>query len=189
MRTISITLLVALVACGEGARFAAEASTGALGAARQEPGSQRACTHQHIYLTAEKLRVMKASSNAGEGIWMDFVLPLPRQIDLLNLSEAGVFESLGVPLLALGDYQEVRLVLASGGHAVQPASGPAVTLEVTSDAQAELKLQGAWQGTPGEKLDLVLQGTFSCDQVVQAAPSGVYRLTPTLQVQVRAHLP
>jgi len=189
MRTFISTLLVALVgACGgggEGAPFQDVASTGGAGAARQEAGSQKGCTHQHIYLTVERLRVQKASADGSNGVWMDFILPLPRQIDLLNLNDAGVLESLGVPLLPLGEYQEVRLVLASEGHAVQPANGPTVALDVPSGAQSGLKLQGAWKGTPGPKLDLVLADTFSCDQVVQAGTSGVYRLKPTLQVQVR----
>jgi len=189
MRTTVATLLGVLVAAcgggGEGSPLPQDASTGVVGAASPQAERQSGCTHQHVYVTVERLLVQKSGSNTSDGLWMDFKLALPRQIDLLNLADAGVFESLGVPLLPLGDHDQVRLVLTKDGHSVQPDAGPAVMLEAPDGVPSGLQLRGAWKGTPGPRLDLVLPDDFSCEQIVQAAGPGVYRLQPTLKVHVK----
>lgn len=178
---ISFALVVALAACGGGG-----------GGVSDEPLAESAgkavCSHQHLYLTVELVRVRQA---VGEQ-WMDITLPSPQRIDLMNLG-GGLLQALGAAPLPAGHYTEVRLILASndagGGllNAVQPTGGSAAPLAVPSAAHSGLKLKGDFVVPAGQTGDVALQAFDPCEAVMQTGDrtSPRYQLKPEMSAIVQ----
>jgi hypothetical protein len=188
MRNLIATTLISLLnACGGGGDPGSPVNSAfAAGVAMQaQTARARACGAQHVFVTVSRVQLQDL-----RGGWLDFILPVPRQVDLLDLREVGVLQALGVPLMPLGSYGQVRLVLAAQSetandliHGVQQDDGLRAKLNVPAGNQAGLKLQGSWSGTPGERLDLVLDSTQACDVL---APAGdAYRLRPTIDAKIQ----
>lgn len=190
-----LALAAALAACGGGAGSSAPGDGVALaqrsdsGGTLSQPAAPAACSYQHVYVTVERVRVLR-QTDSGEQ-WLDFALPAPRQVDLLNAG-AGLLQALGVAPLSPGHYTGLRLVLASskadGGtaNAVQPMGAGLLPLTVPSGAQSGLKLQGDFLVPAGQAGDVVVKDFDPCDAVVQTGKpdSPSFLLKPELSASV-----
>lgn len=176
-----------LAACGGGG--GGGGGTGTLRVAMTDAPS---CGYDHVYITVEKVRVhTSATAEDSAGGWQEIVLSPARRIDLLDLTN-GVLEELGSTPLPAGNYQQVRLVLASNTGNNQLANavdltgdgeGP-IALTTPSAAQSGLKLQAHFTVEANQLADLVLDFD-ACKSVVKAGKSGKYILKPVISVTKR----
>lgn len=175
-----------LVACGGGGGSSAAAP----GTLRLAMTDAPACGYDHVYVTVDRVRVHQSGSAAdADGGWSEVVLPTPKRMDLLTLTN-GVLEELGQTSLPAGTYSQVRLVLVENGgnnqlaNAVQPTGGALVALNTPSAQQSGLKLKTNFTVVSGQTADLMLDFD-ACRSVVVAGGSGSYNLKPVLSVTPR----
>lgn len=180
-------LLAALVAgCGGGSSSSnADSEPGVL---RVSLTDAPACGYDAVHVTVERVRVHKSSTAAdGDAGWHEIVLPAPRRVDLLTLTN-GVLEELGETSLPAGTYTQLRLVLAdnaAGGapyaNSVVPTGGREVALTTPSAQQSGLKLNVNLTVRPNQVADFVLDFD-ACRSVVRRGASGQYNLKPVISV-------
>ena len=175
-----------LVACGGGGG-GTSAPTGTL---RMAMTDAPACGFDHVFITVDRVRVNTSSSAADEDAgWREIVLPQPRRIDLLDLTN-GVLEELGQTDLPPGNYTQMRLVLAPNtavdplANAVQPTRGALQALDTPSAQQSGLKLKTKLQVQENQTTDVVLDFD-ACRSIVQRGNSGRYNLKPVMSVLQR----
>ncbi len=103
------------------------------------------------------------------------------QVDLTTLTN-GVLQSLGTTALPAGQYQQIRLLLASTGNANYVVDGGVpYPLTVPSGLQTGIKLIGQFTVTANTLADVVLDFD-ACRSVVSAGNSGKYLLKPVISI-------
>jgi len=183
--TGAVALVVALSACGGGN----EASSGN-GTLRLALTDAPSCGYDAVNVTVQKVRVHRTST-AGEtdSGWSEVVLPSPRRIDLLTLTN-GVLEELGETSLPAGKYTQLRLVLAPNdsaspmANAVTPTGGVETALTTPSGQQSGLKTPIDIDVSPNEVADFVLDFKV-CESIVKRGNSGQYNLKPVIAMLPR----
>ena len=195
---VALAASVALVACGggggSGVSNAPAVPTPGGGAAPATSGTLRvsltdapACGYDEVNVTVERVRVHQSSAASdGDGGWVEIpVVNGPRKVDLLSLTN-GVLMELGETTLAVGQYSQIRLVLASNqsvamANTVKLTGGIETELKTPSAQQSGLKLINGFTVAPGAMTDIVLDFD-ACKSVVKAGNSGQYLLKPVIRM-------
>ena len=176
-----------LVACGGGG--GSGTPTGTLNLAMTDAP---ACGYDHVYVTVNKIRVHQSAAADGTELlgWRELSIPTQR-IDLLSLTN-GVLQELGSMPLPVGNYQQLRLVLADNptnpttanplaNALVLSGSGTEIPLATPSAQQSGFKLQARFDVQSGQVVDMVLDFD-ACRSIVKAGASGRYNLKPVVAV-------
>lgn len=149
-----------------------------------------ACGYDHVYVTVDRVRVHQSStaSDADAG-WAEVVLPTPRRIDLLSLTN-GVLDELGQTPLPAGRYTQLRLVLAPNGNGNAAPIANAIRLTgdtqdtplvTPSGQQSGLKMNVNIDVAANQMVDAVLDFD-ACKSIVRAGNSGRWLLKPVIRV-------
>jgi hypothetical protein len=151
-----------------------------------------ACGYDHVYVTVNKIRVHQSAAADGTELlgWREVSIPTQR-IDLLSLTN-GVLQELGSMPLPVGNYQQLRLVLADNpanpttanplaNALVLSGSGTEIPLTTPSAQQSGFKLQARFDVQSGQVADMVLDFD-ACRSIVKAGASGRYNLKPVVAV-------
>jgi hypothetical protein len=151
-----------------------------------------ACGYDHVYVTVNKIRVHQSAAADGTELlgWRELSIPTQR-IDLLSLTN-GVLQELGSLPLPVGNYQQLRLVLADNpatpttanplaNALVLSGSGTEIPLTTPSAQQSGFKLQARFDVQSGQVADMVLDFD-ACRSIVKAGASGRYNLKPVVAV-------
>jgi hypothetical protein len=151
-----------------------------------------ACGYDHVYVTVNKIRVHQSAAADGTELlgWRELSIPTQR-IDLLSLTN-GVLQELGSLPLPVGNYQQLRLVLAENpanpttanplaNALVLSGSGTEIPLATPSAQQSGFKLQARFDVQSGQVADMVLDFD-ACRSIVKAGGSGRYNLKPVVAV-------
>jgi hypothetical protein len=175
-----------LVACGGSG---GGTSTGTLNLAMTDAP---ACGYDHVYVTVNKIRVHQSAAPDGTELlgWRELSIPTQR-IDLLSLTN-GVLQELGSMPLPVGNYQQLRLVLAENpanpttanplaNALVLSGSNSEIPLTTPSAQQSGFKLQARFDVQSGQVADMVLDFD-ACRSIVRAGASGRYNLKPVVAV-------
>jgi hypothetical protein len=186
-RAAPVLAAAALVACGGGGVGGGSGGTGIM---RVSLTDAPACGYDNVFVTVEKVRVnQNSSAEDNEGGWSEIVLPTPKRVDLLTLTN-GVLEELGTTSLPAGNYTQLRLVLAENtaanplANAVKPTGGAQTALDTPSAQQSGLKLKTNLAVAEGQTADVVLDFD-ACKSVVKAGNSGKYNLKPVISAFLR----
>ena len=203
---LSAAVLGSLVACGGGGggggSFPVAASTptspsSSTSTSTAEKGTLRlamtdapACGYDAVNVTVTKVRVHQsadaAESDAG---WQDLPVDPAARIDLLSLTNGVLFE-LGQLPLPVGNYTQLRLVLADNGgstplaNSVVPTGDKEIALKTPSGQQSGLKAKADIAVAANQMADFVIDFD-ACKSVVKAGNSGQYLLKPVLSVVPR----
>lgn len=180
-KILTLAMPVLLAACGGGGGDSSPSTpNGTLHVSMTDAPS---CGFEHVYVTVSQVRV-NASSQAGDNDagWTSIVLPSPQKIDLLSLTN-GVLADLGQTALPAGQYQQVRLLLASNSgntlaNSVVPNGGKEVPLDTPSATQSGYKIIQPFTVQPNTLVDLVLD--FNACKSVVTRGNGSYALKPVV---------
>jgi hypothetical protein len=151
-----------------------------------------ACGYDHVYVTVNKIRVHQSAAADGTELlgWRELSIPTQR-IDLLSLTN-GVLQELGSLPLPVGNYQQLRLLLAENpanpttanplaNALVLSGSNSEIPLTTPSAQQSGFKLQARFDVQSGQVADMVLDFD-ACRSIVKAGASGRYNLKPVVAV-------
>jgi hypothetical protein len=194
-KALALTALIpfVLTACGGGGggsgnsnnsssnnSGSSNAQTGTLHVAMADSPS---CGFDHVFITVLQVRV-NASSDAGDNDagWSTISLAVPQKIDLLSLTN-GVLADLGQTALPAGQYQQVRLVLASNdantlANSIVPTGGNEQPLDTPSATQSGYKIISPFTVQPNTLVDLVLD--FNACKSIVSRGNGTYALKPVV---------
>ncbi len=189
-RTLSLVASLSaaglLAACGGGGGGGGAAAPGTLSVAMTDAP---ACGYDAVYVTVRKVRVHQSSSAGdGEGGWTDITLPVPKKINLLDLTN-GVLEELGQVSLPAGHYTQLRLVLdPNNGNSMansvvlttEPANTTQISLDTPSAVQSGIKLNNEFDVLSDQRVDLVLD--FDACKSIVTKGNGGYALKPVIKV-------
>lgn len=144
-----------------------------------------ACGHDAVYVTIERIRLHQDAAAPDDAAgWQDIVLPAPRRVDLLTLTN-GVVTELGEADLPVGRYSQLRLVLVANeagrapANAVVPTGGVETPLQTPGARQGGLNLSTAIDVQKEDVTDVVLDFD-ACRSVVRRGSTGEYDLRPVL---------
>lgn len=182
---LASALALGLAACGGGG--GGGDSTGTLNLALTDAPS---CGYDAVNVTVEKVRVHKSGSATDtDGGWAEVTLPVPKQIDLLTLTN-GVLEELGQTALPTGKYTQLRLVLSPNdathplANSVTPTGGTETPLTTPSGQQSGVKTNINIDIAADKVADFVLD-FHVCESIVKRGNSGQYNLKPVITVLPR----
>lgn len=183
--TLLLLCVLTLASCGGGIGGSG-ATTGTM---RVSVTDAPSCGYDEVNVTITKVRVHKDSNAAEQDAgWSEIVLPTPRRIDLLTLSN-GVVAELGQTLLPTGKYTQLRLVLAENtasqpfANSVIPTGDTERALSTPSAAQSGLKINMD-ADVPVDKIADVVLDFDACKSVVIRGGSGQYNLKPVIVATV-----
>ncbi|KNZ33669.1 MAG: hypothetical protein AD742_05670 [Methylibium sp. NZG] len=176
-----------MAGCGGGIEGTGAAPGPTDGTMRLSITDAPACGYDAVNLTIEKVRVNQSAGAAdADAGWYEVVLPAPKRVDLLTLTN-GVLEELGQTALPAGKYTQMRLILAANGGAtplansVKPIGGVETALTTPSAQQSGLKLNVDLDVAPDQIADFVIDFD-ACKSVVKRGNSGQYNLKPVVAV-------
>ncbi len=171
---LAVAAVVYLAACGPGD----DPNDAKTATVRVSLTDTPACGFDHVYVTAEKVRI-HASSSADERStgWTDILINPPKKIDLIELTN-GRMEELGQAPIAAGDYAQVRLVLRGNGTSVVPTGGREISLVTQSELQNGIKVIRPFSVATNKRADLVLDFD-ACRSIVQRSSTS-YSLKPVV---------
>jgi hypothetical protein len=147
-----------------------------------------ACGFDEVNISIERIRVHRsADAGANATGWTDLRFSPARRIDLLKLNN-GVLEELGQLSLPAGRYAQLRLLLAANGsgtpaNSVVPSGGDETALEISSSAQAGIRLVHQVSVTEDKTTDVLFD--FDACRSVRGKGSAGYVLQPVVQVVPR----
>lgn len=174
-----------LAACGGGGNSTSPTSE-AMGTLRVALTDAPACGYDSVNVTVDRVRVhQNAGAADGDAGWSEVVLSSPKKIDLLTLTN-GVMYNLGQTALPPGQYQQVRLVLASNpasgspANSVTPTGGVEMPMQMPSAMQSGLKLNHQFTVQAGTLVDLVLDFD-ACKSIVRQG-NGQHMMKPVISV-------
>jgi hypothetical protein len=187
-RTLSLVASLSaaglLTACGGGG--SSSPPPGTLGVSMTDAP---ACGYDAVNVTVRAVRVHQSgTAGENEGGWVDITLPVPKKINLLNLTN-GVLEELGQTSLAAGHYTQLRLVLDpnngnSNANTVILTTFPTNTTEISLDTpsavQSGIKLTKEFDVLSNQRVDLVLD--FDACKSIVTKGNGAYALKPVISV-------
>lgn len=175
-----------LAACGGGGGETATPPPGTLGVSLTDAPS---CGYDAVNVTVRAVRVHQSSSaGENEGGWSDITLPVPKKINLLDLTN-GVLETLGETSLPAGHYTQLRLVLdPNNGNSkansivltTDPTNTTEISLDTPSAVQSGIKLNGDFDVVSGQRVDLVLD--FDACKSIVTKGNGGYALKPVINI-------
>ncbi len=147
-----------------------------------------ACGYDQVNVTVSKVRVHQSdSANDNAAGWADITLNSPKKINLLDLKDALVLETLGETSLAAGHYTQLRLVLVPNSQSeplnnsvVPSGTTTEIALVTPSAVQSGVKLIHQFTVDPGQRVDLLLDFD-ACKSIVQTG-NGKYILKPVIKV-------
>jgi hypothetical protein len=147
-----------------------------------------ACGFKEVNVTVSKVRVHQSdTANENAAGWADITLNPPKKINLLDLKDALVLESLGETSLAAGHYTQLRLVLVpnSQNEPLNNSVVPSTTmseepLDTPSAIQSGIKLIHQFTVDSGQRVDLLLDFD-ACKSIVQTG-NGKYKLKPVIKI-------
>ncbi|MHB8950713.1 MAG: DUF4382 domain-containing protein [Rhodoferax sp.] len=184
-------LVAGLAACGGGGGDSASADSS--GTLRLALTDAPACGYDAVNVTIEKVRIHQSgSASDNDGGWSEIVMNPALRVDLLKLQNGDLAE-LGELTLPVGNYNQMRLVLAE--NSTSPTVAPANSVVLSSDpSKAEIALKtpsGQQSGVKAKQFSLTIApnqlANFvidfdACKSVVVAGNSGQYLLKPQLSV-------
>jgi uncharacterized membrane protein len=182
-------LLAGLVAgCGSGGDGGGgTAQPGTLGVSLTD---NPACGFAEVNVTVSKVRVHQSGSADDKAPgWADITLNPPKKINLLDLNDALVLETLGETSLAAGHYTQLRLVLVPNSNNPNPPFNNSVVLSATpgeialdtpSAIQSGIKLIHQFTVNSGQRVDLLLD--FDACKSIVTRSNGTYALKPVIKV-------
>jgi uncharacterized membrane protein len=180
-----VGLLVTVFVAGCGSDGGGSTQPGTMGVSMTDAP---ACGFDEVNVTVSKVRVHQ-SDNASENAagWTDITLNPPRKINLLDLKDALVLETLGETSLAAGHYTQLRLVLIpnSGSQplansVVQSGIPGEIALDTPSAVHSGIKLIHQFDVASGQRVDLLLDFD-ACKSIVKRG-NGTYALKPVIKV-------
>jgi len=182
-----VGLLVTVFVAGCGGDGGGSTQPGTLGVSMTDAP---ACGFDEVNVTVSKLRVHQ-SDNASENTagWADITLNPPKKINLLDLKDALVLETLGETSLAAGHYTQLRLVLVPNSNNHNPPFNNSVVLSAThgeialdtpSAVQSGIKLIHQFDVASGQRVDLLLD--FDACKSIVTRGNGTYALKPVIKV-------
>lgn len=187
MKTVSRTAIAGMIAasglaaCGGGSGGSSANSTGTVNVQMTDAPS---CGFDHVYVTVNQVRINANSSAAdNDNGWTTITLATPQKLDLLALTN-GAMATLGQSTLAAGQYQQIRLVLASNqgnslaNSVVVSGTTTEQALASPSATQSGLKIIRPFTVGANSTVDLVLDFN-ACKSVVQQG-NGSYALKPVI---------
>lgn len=196
---------IVVAACGSGSGSTASAGSSTVHVMLSDPATCQAPNgpYSHVYVTISDVQAnTSATAAATDSGWVDLTPGLssaPKQIDLLGQANNQCFlATLGDNLqLQAGNYQQIRLILASNSASIAnsacgaaancvvlSADNSAHTLQLSSEAQTGIKIpsgqiaSGGFNISMGQTEDLDIDFD-TCDSIV-AQGNGQYRLKPVL---------
>lgn len=199
-----LVVLVAITACAVFLVSCSSSKPGTVNTTLSDPPTCMAPQgpYIHVYVTITDVEIhQSADASASDSGWVHLTSNLkdnPVQVDLLGLSNQCFLATLGSAGVQPGNYQQIRVILASNGTSVNNnkcgvsancvvlASDPAnpQALQLSSESQTGIKIPsgqiagGQFTVNSGATADLNIDFDACASIVVQG--NGQYRLKPVL---------
>jgi Domain of unknown function (DUF4382) len=199
-----LVVLVAITACAVFLVSCSSSKPGTVNTTLSDPPTCMAPQgpYLHVYVTITDVEIhQSADASASDSGWVHLTSNLkdnPVQVDLLGLSNQCFLATLGSAGVQPGNYQQIRVILASNGTSVNNnkcgvsancvvlASDPAnpQALQLSSESQTGIKIPsgqiagGQFTVNSGATADLNIDFDACASIVVQG--NGQYRLKPVL---------
>jgi Domain of unknown function (DUF4382) len=180
-----VGLLVTVFVAGCGSDGGGSTQPGTMGVSMTDAP---ACGFDAVSVTVSKVRIHQSdTANENAAGWADITLNPPKKINLLDLKDALVLETLGETSLAAGHYTQLRLVLVPNSQS-EPLNNsvvPSTTkieepLDTPSAIQTGIKLIHQFDVASGQRVDLLLD--FDACKSIVARGNGTYALKPVIKV-------
>jgi uncharacterized membrane protein len=182
-----VGLLVTVFVAGCGSDGGGSTQPGTMGVSMTDAP---ACGFDAVSVTVSKVRVHQSGSADDKAAgWADITLNPPKKINLLDLKDALVLETLGETSLTAGHYTQLRLVLVPNSNNPNPPFNNSVVLSAThgeialdtpSAVQSGIKLIHQFDVASGQRVDLLLD--FDACKSIVTRGNGTYALKPVIKV-------
>ncbi len=138
-------------------------------------------TYSEVNITIYKIQVhLAGDSEEGEGEWIEWVLDVPAEYNLIELKDKSIL--LSEEELAPGKYTQIRLFIT--GSSVDIESGESgVPVEIPSVYQTGIKLIHPFEIIEVESTELTID--FDAGESIIKTGNGSYKLKPTIKVTSR----
>jgi hypothetical protein len=178
---------LSLFGCGGDGGIGGTGATPATGTLNMSITDAPSCGYDAVNVTIDRIRVnQNASATDTDGGWSDIVLSPAKRIDLLTLTN-GLLENLGQTTLPIGNYTQLRLVLAANNathplaNSVVPTGGSETALTTPSAQQSGIKLNVDID-VPADQVVSYALDFDACKSIVQRGAPGQYNLKPVIRV-------